>query len=256
MAQQKKQKFNPIILWRTRQYLIMSIGLIVLAAFILLFAAYPQVQAALELRSNTNRLRPQLENLEKKLAQLENVRFEPEFSQMDVINEAMPSKKPLLELLTNLSAISMAHQVDITEFQLSPGEVATTAAELQRNTRQRGDVDTLDVELSIQGSRDNVNQFLNSIEKISPFTTITQLTISTATRLGGELSTAKMATSTFFFTKPITTTVDSPLPVIAEHEKNVLDELAAFTLPNLNEQTEVVGGGLEDLFGVDPLQFE
>ncbi len=256
MAQPKKKKFNPIILWRTRQYLIMSIGLVALAIFILFFAAYPQVQAALELRSKTNRLRPQLENLEKKLAQLENVRFEPEFSQMDIINEALPSKKPLLELLTNLSAISAAHQVEISEFQLSPGEVATTAAELQRNTRQRGDIDTLDVELTIQGSRDNVNQFLNSIEKISPFTTITQLTINTAARQGAEASTARMATNTFFFTKPITTTVDSPLPVIADHEKTVLTELSSFTIPNLREQTEISGGGLEDLFGVDPLQFE
>lgn len=255
MLLQQDNNFNLLIFWRTRQILIYSIGMVLLSIGLIAFGAYPQITATLELNAEAQKKRPQLEVLERKMAQLENVRFDPDFSQVDVVNEALPSKKPLLELLTNLNAISLANNINVTGFQLNPGLVASSAAEAQLSTRKKGDIDTLDVELTIEGERGDVNKFLSSVEMISPFTTIIKLTIST-TKVGEiEKSVAQLTTNTFFFTKSIKTTIDSPLPALAANEKTVLTELASFEIPELSEQTEITGGGLEDLFGVDPLLF-
>lgn len=255
-----KKEINWEIFIHTRQFLLYTVGLGLLSAGLVFLAAIPQFRQAWELRSEHLSEKPKLEKLKQKLASLESVRFTPEFAQVDVVNQALPSKKPLLELMVSLSNVAIETGAVIENFEISPGIVASDAAEVQQNAKKvtsKGFVDTLDVALTVTGSDTAVQQFIREVEQMAPFTTITQLSLTSLLSNSEESQReAVMATSTFFFTKSVKATVEAPLPQLSVQDQQVLANLATLIPSDLPEQTEVTGGGLEDLFGVDPLLFE
>lgn len=247
-----------------RKSLAVAIGLGIVSACLVIFAIIPQFQETLELNSQLNTEKPKLDRLQRKLVELDNIQFSPEFSQREIVEAALPSRKPLLELLTSLHTISEADNVSITEFFLNPGLVATDEASIVAEAARRRNtvgVDTIEVEMTVSGTFDDVGKFLIDLEKISPFTTIVQLGLSS--RVSGDDFTeqardmqAQIITQSYFFTQSIAASVEAPLPVLNQLEQNVLRDLADFSTIDLPEQLEITGGGLEDLFGVDPLLFE
>jgi len=260
-----KNQFNYRTFLVNRKSMATAIGLFVVSAALVFLAIIPQFRETLGLNSQLNNEKPKLAKLQKKLVELDNIQFSPEFSQKEVVEAALPSKKPLLELLTSLNTISEADQVVISEFSLNPGLIATSEAEIQaeakKSSKKNEGVDGIDVEMTVVGTFTNVGKFLIDLEKISPFTTITQLELSS--RASGDDFTqqasdiqAKITTTSYFFTQSVAASVEAPLPTLSQPEVNVLTELANFSNVDLPEQLEITGGGLEDLFGVDPLQFE
>lgn len=260
LAHNGKKEINWEIFFRTRQYLLYTIGLGLLSVGLVLLAAIPQFQQAVDLRSEYQQEEPKLSKLKQKLASLESVRFTPEFAQVDVVNQALPSKKPLLELMVSLSNIAIETGATIESFEISPGIVASDAAEVQANSKRvanQGAVDTLDVTMSVTGSDTAVQSFIREVEQMAPFTTITQLSLTSLLSNSSEAQReALLSTSTFFFTKSVKATVEAPLPQLSAPEQAVLASLSELVPSQLPEQTEITGGGLEDLFGVDPLLFE
>lgn len=260
----KKQQFNYRTFLINRRSMAIALGLGAISAGLVLFAIIPQFQETLDLNSQLQKEKPKLEKLQKKLVELDNIQFSPEFSQKEIVDAALPSKKPLLELLTSLHTISEADNVSIDEFSLTPGLVATNEAELvaeAKKSSKKSEVDTLTVEMSVSGTFADVGKFLIDLEKISPFTTITQLALSSNAR-GDDFTEetndikAKIITQSYFFTQSVSASVEAPLPTLSTPEQNVLQDLADFSNIDLPDQLEITGGGLQDLFGVDPLQFE
>ncbi len=249
------------ILLATRKPFLFSLG-IGITAFILIAAIMiPQIQETIALYGKLNAELPKTDLLKKKLAALESVVNTAEYAQIQIVDDALPSKKPLLELLMSLYSVSSQTGILIQQFQLSPGLVASDAASLanQPGARQQGVYDSMVVSMNVTGTFKQIQEFLVQVEKASPFTTVTEMDIT------GELSgknpadkqtrvfQADLTTKTYFFTQPISVRVETPLPVLAVKEQNVLATLASF-IPNiLPEQKEIQGGGLEDLFGVPGL---
>lgn len=259
MATAKKQEFNYKIIWITRRKLVYTVALVALGLAIIAFAIYPQIQESLSLQSLYSREQPQLEKLQAKLLDLRSIDSTTEYAQADIVNAALPSRKPLLEFLTSLNSIAVSNNITINNFQLSPGQISTESAGTTSQTRQRvASVDTLELELEIEGSFDALQKFLLDIEKISPFTTITRLSLgqgaSAADRGTNRPIKASLSTSTYFFIQSIKATVDAPLPKLTALDRNVLIALTQFQNYDLPVQTEIVGGGVEDPFGVDKLQ--
>lgn len=259
-----KRQLNYRTFLVNRKSLAVGIGLSAVSAGLVLFAIIPQFQEILGLNSQLTNEKPKLERLQRKLVELDNIQFSPEFSQRAIVDAALPSKKPLLELLTSLHTISEADSVSIDDFSLSPGLVATSEAEIVADANRRANaegVDTIDVEMTVTGTFANVSKFLINLEKISPFTTITQLGLSSRNS-GDDFDEqasdmqAKITIQSYFFTQSIAASVEAPLPTLNALEQNVLSDLADFSNVDLPEQLEITGGGLEDLFGVDPLEFE
>jgi hypothetical protein len=115
------------------------------------------------------------------------------------------------------------------------------------------------VGLEVQGTFQQIQDFLLEVEQISPFTTVTEMEISgqladVSERDSSQIFRAKLTTETYFFTQAITVRVESALPIIATPEQTVLNALAAFAPSELPEQTEVRGGGLEDLFNLNKIE--
>ncbi len=258
-------EFNISIFLATRKQMATAIVLGVSAVGLLLFGLVPQVQQVFDLRAELDKETPKLLQLERKLTDLENVKFTPEFGQADLVDAALPSKKPLLELMMSLSSIAVETGVVIQDFEISPGQIASDSAGLeaiQPTVRARGAsaaVGYLEFEMVIEGTFSQVQDFLILIEKISPFTTINTLTLGVQAATNAEnepLIESRLATKTYFFTQPVKTTVEAPLPKLNNQDIAVLEELASFVSSDLPEQDEVLGGGLEDLFNVEELNFE
>lgn len=256
MAAAKKQ-FNYKIIWITRRKLVYTVGLVALSLGIIALAIYPQITESIALSAKHEKEQPKLEKIQSKLASLQNIDSLTEYEQADTVNAALPSNKPLLEFLTSLNSVAIASNIAISDFALSPGSIATDSADAT-STKKTGPVDTLDLELEIKGTFDEVQQFLLDIEKISPFTTITQLSLgkgaTAADRESNRVIDAKLSTSTYFFTQSIKATVDAPLPTLTAIDRTVLNALTLFQNYDLPEQTEIVGGGIQDPFGIGKLE--
>lgn len=246
------------ILLATRKPFLFALG-IGITAFILITAIMiPQIQETISLYGKLNAELPKTDLLKKKLAALESVVNTAEYAQIEIVDDALPSKKPLLELLMSLYTVSSQTGILIQQFQLSPGLVASDSTVLsnQPTNRSQDSYDSIEVNMNVSGTFKQIQEFLVQVEKASPFTTVTEMNIT------GELSgdtvadkqtrvfQADLTTKTYFFTQPISVRVETPLPVLAVKEQNVLAALASFIPNTLPEQKEIQGGGLEDLFGV------
>lgn len=255
----KKQQFNYKLLWVTRRKLVYTVGLVVLGLGLVAFAIYPQIQESLALNTKYSKQAPTLTKLKSKLVELQSIDSTEEYSQASIVNSALPSRKPLLEFLTSLNTIAVKNNISVTNFELTPGNISTDSADTTTSkSKVNTDVDSMELDLEIEGSFDELQQFLLDIERISPFTTITQLSLgqgaSAADRGTNKAIRAKLSTSTYFFTQSIKAPVDAPLPELTALDRNVLTALSQFQDHGLPEQTEIVGGGVEDPFGISKLQ--
>lgn len=261
----KAKSINYRVFLTNRKSLAIAVSLAAFSVILVVFAIVPQFQEILKLNTELQKEKPRLEKLQQKLVELENVQFSPEFSQKEIVDFALPSKKPLLELLTSLNTIAVDNKVSISEFSLNPGLIATSAAEMEALSKNKSisddGVDELQVEMVINGSFADVGSFLIDLEKISPFTTVKQLALSSQ-KSGDDFGTqaddmqAKITSSSYFFVQSVSAAVEAPLPTLNQREQEVLQELTAFSQFDLPEQLEITGGGLEDLFGVAAYEFE
>jgi hypothetical protein len=253
----KLNTFNFKSLWGTRK----NLGLALAFAFTglsLFVLAYNQTNGALAANRQLKTEQQKLTQLDRKAQELEQLKLSPEFAQADVINRVLPSHKPLLELLNNLNNVAGQTTVAITEFEINPGEIASDSTQATKQPaakKKSTDFDQLDLKLTIVGDLAQIRNFMDLIERVSPMTTITSLSVD---RQSGdtELSSATradLALSTYYYTKSISSALSSPLPEISAREREVFQAILAFTPAELEAQTEIIGGSNTDLFGINGL---
>ena len=114
--------------------------------------------------------------------------------------------------------------------------------------------ETLHLDLSVSGKIDNINDFLRQIENIAPFTTVTEMSLNEKTNTSVDDSfskntfEAKLTISTYFFTRNLNTNIDAALPELTVIQREIIDQLQNFTYTDIDEQYQIQGGGLENLF--------
>lgn len=258
---EKKRTFNWRLFVATRRYLALTIAFSAATLAILFLAIYPQIGTLTATQRKLKSEQAVVEKLRRKSIELEQIKTLPEFAQADVVNEVLPSHKPVLELLTSLNNAAVTSQVVISDFTISPGEIATDSTKAQIKTKKSsGNFDVLKLDLSVSGPLGNVEKFMTLIERISPITTITNLSLSR--RIAGSEEAeeveakADLSLSTYFFTQSIKAAIESPLPQIGTKEQNIFQTVQEFLPSNLESQTEVQGGGQTDFFGIEKLELE
>ncbi|MEX0896390.1 MAG: GspMb/PilO family protein [Patescibacteria group bacterium] len=253
MPEIQEQSLRIII--ATRQQLLLAMGIVIGIAALIFAVMIPQGREAWAEYQQIEQERPRLESYQNKVVQLDNIPFTPEYAQIEIIEEALPSRNPLLELLVSLNSVSADTDVVVVSYDLSPGLVATDSTQLQQSSRSTG-YDSLQLNLSVQGTFNELQDFLRRVEEVAPFSTITSLQLSNqiTSETGAALDaqdqefSAELITETYYFTRPITVTYESPLPVITDQDRTVLNALASFVPTELPVQNQIQGGGLEDLF--------
>ena len=250
---------NFSLIMSTRKKLVSAISLGI-TSFILLILTYTQITAIFETRRKIEITQKKVDQLNAKTTELQQLKFTPEYAQASRMSEVLPSYKPLLELLNNLNSVANKTNVSITEFQINPGEIITEEegkTKVLVKKKQSAEYDQLNLELSILGELNQVKEFMNLIERVSPLTTITSLTIdrktTSFTTEDQQLTRADLFLNTYYYTKPISSTLSSALPDITVEEKDIFQEILDFTPPEVESQTQIIGGNNTDLFGIDGL---
>jgi hypothetical protein len=271
---EKVKHINRRYLLQTRRMATMAAALGAIGVGLLVFVFVPQVQSIFELLDDKSKADKQVATLGKKVAQLQVFPQSQLLAQADEINSVLPSKKPLLELLTSYNQIARQVNVSFADVSLSPGKISTEAATLSKSakrskskstgSRKKTDYEEIEIEITVIGPLSNVQRFLDAIETVAPVTTVTKMTLNEKKaiirqdedQLEEKIYEAKLVTTTYFFTKSVTATINSPVPELTADQNKVMAEVGTFTIPNISEQTRITGGGLQDLFGIDDNQFD
>ncbi len=264
-------QLNWRLLLETRRFLLLAIGCVVLAIGIVLLGVMPQVQASLELFDQRTAETNKLALLRKKASDLESMANSPLLDQIQTVNQVLPSKKPLLELMASLGDASSQNQVKITQLDLSPGAISTDsakpAAKANSKTKNRGKgpsnagVDTLKVDIVVEGELGNLEEFFAAMENRAPLSTITSIGLARKSALTQDISEddpfeAEVSISTAYFTQSVTSAVETALPSLDKNQEQLLADLKNFVLPLESQQKQIEGGGLNDLFGITQPELE
>lgn len=254
-------EFNYKTMFNSRRFLFYAIGAGLLAVIVVLVALVPSVRQIFEIQKKITTQQVRANKLRQKVGDLENIEAREAYQYTEAVNSVLPSKKPLLELLTSLNMVAVRNGVVFTDLSLTPGEIATDAAELAainkakiNAARANAGYDAMDVALSVEGSFGSIKSFLDEIEKIAPLSTINSISLSSSNRgvtvSDQDLVSAELMIQIHYFTKPISVALEQPLPTVGVEQNNVLNEIQTYLFPTIEDQKEILSGGLEDLFQI------
>ncbi len=268
------QKFNYRYLVHTRRYALIAAGLVLFILLVLGFLIFPQVTSLVDQYSKLQSAQKTIAQLESKSQQLQRLPQSQLFTSGIQINSVLPSRKPLLELLSAMNEVAGASGVSYSELSLSPGKVASegatlTAAKSPAGAKSSKPVTTarsnsgvsgseaLAVNLKVTGSLANINIFLRDIERVAPLTTVTKLSLieRTGTKIDpNEAFEADLEIETYFFTQVVSATLAAPVPTLTVNQQLLMNEITSYRYPVILSQDMIRGGGLKDLFGIEQLE--
>ena len=257
----KLSNLNFNLILSTRRKLVIA-GALIFTSLVLLVLTYSQVTAIFQTQSKIATTQKKVDQLKKRTEELQQLKYTDEYAQAERMSEILPSHKPLLELLNNLNSVANETRVSITEFKINPGEIVSEADQEANKKvapikqKRSADYDQLELELSVVGELNQVKEFMTMIERVSPITTITSLSIdreSKSVLSGDQMTRADITLNTYYYTKPVSATLASALPKITDEEKIIFQDILKFTPPKIEDQTEIIGGDNTDLFGIEGL---
>ncbi len=267
---------NPRQILDQRRYLVMSVVAAVASVAIIFFAIIPQAQATWDLVNQQGQEQAKLKLLRDKANQLESMNNSPLLGQIETVNLVLPSKKPLLELMASLGQTAQEAGVTVTNLELSPGKISSESAQVQAplsksktkaKAKKGGSgptkkgVESLDIEIVVEGQLVQLNSFFKLLESRAPLSTLTSISLRQKNQVGEEIDQtdqfeAEVVISSSFFVQSVSSAVETALPSVTQTQQQILDDLASFVVSPVDVGTEIEGGGLNDLFGVTGPELE
>lgn len=269
------EKTNISYLLRSRRFIVIAVGLGLVAVSLLAFVIVPQTQSLLSFNQERTKNKTMLAKLLAKQQTLAEITTESIYQEADDINRSLPSQKPLLEFMNSMDTRAREAEIIIEEISLNPGLISTQSATTQvsgraksragtatTQTASRGPYSTLDVQLTVSGDLQKINTFLRFIEMTAPLTNVTSITLSeqrssrpqlgVGTDLAEVLKTtpfkAELIISTYYFTQSVASAVESDLPKIGASEQTALQTISTFLYPEFDKQQQIRVSNVLDLF--------
>jgi hypothetical protein len=250
---------NFVYIAQARRYFVLAILLGVSGIGLFLFLAFIQLPQLIELVNNLNSEKKNLSNIQQKVLALRDGALVDQTDNRQKIDTLLPSKKPLLQLLNNVGSAAQNSQVRLIAIETSPGRIASGSAQLKTNVAsfdfgtpeaKINGVDVLTIGLTVNGTLAQINAFVKNIEQITPISDITQLKLTSQSDVLNSTTSyeAKLRVASYYFTQPITVSIDAPLPKITANAQAFLVDLNKFQFTPETEQP-AIQGGVNDLFG-------
>ena len=246
----------------------LAVGLIIATFFLVTGSIFPQIKNIFDNKQTLEKETKSLSLLKQKLVQLDQVKYDPGYTKSaQIVSVAIPNTKPLLEFLASLDQVTRATGVELSGLELTPGELGSQSAGLSKKNQQAG-VDSLPVKFKAMGNFDQVSQFMELLEKIAPFTTISEFSITegaakpSSPNTNGdqaELDESKnkvsvnLSCQVYFANLSVKSVVNATIPTLTNQDNLVLEKLQEFTQIELPQQKSI-NGGLEDLFGLPKIE--
>lgn len=242
---------NLKLIWSTRKQFVGLLLLLVISAAIVLFLVVPEARTSWTRWGELQSAKAQAKQLTEKLDQLTLLQTSPDLQKQAIVDSALPSRKPFFELLQSLNLVSQQTNVVIGQFEITPGSIATdSAGQTVSVAKIRNGAAALEVKYSVTGSFQELNNYLQKIEEVTPFTTVVKLDI------GSEISnidltetfSAEVMSETYYFSQSLTTTETAALPKMSAASEEVIRALESYNAVVIPTQTEIIGGQ-ENIFG-------
>lgn len=245
-----------------RNYLVLSLFLFLGTVILAIWGIIPQFNALTNQHAQLQLDKRSLNNLQEKLSQIETIANDKNYQQQaDLINKVLPENNPFLEVLYTLTQAGEENNLKFSRFEYSPGLIATASAQYLRNSSSKTAAarslnaqqnQGFTVYIETNGSYINIVNFLNQLEKTAPLTSVSYGEINNS--LLGYAS-AKIEILAHYYKPNIVAQLSDPLPQINQKQKEFLNLLNQYNLPqlsNLNQENLV--GGKNDIFSQAVLQ--
>lgn len=202
----------------------------------------PKVQSVLQLRDELEADKASLTKLTAKVNQLKEW-DETKLQELFTITEtALPSNKPLFEVMALLQQLAADSGIIISDYDLSPGSLATPSGESKQATERVA----LSTSLTVRGSYEQVNQFLDEIQKSMPLITVTSIGFS---ETNNEMI-ARLDVEIYY--QPLVSgkksNPEAPLPQFSKESEEILQTLATYKTTQTSGDTGIVDFARQDLF--------
>ncbi len=125
----KKSEINFKSLIINRRYLLFSMAIALVSLIVIFSGITSQINNIFDLRREIKVGQEKVAVLRQKTIDLENIEAREAYKSQDLVNKILPSKKPLLELLTSLNTVASQNNVIFVDLSLSPGKIASESAE-------------------------------------------------------------------------------------------------------------------------------
>lgn len=251
-----KMSTSNLLELKKRKYILLSV-LGVLCVIVMMVVAGQQVLTANQHRQEAVDQKAKTEQIRQKAMEAQAVLSSVEYAQsQEIVNKALPNTKPFLDLLANLDRVGLATGVTVSNLSITPGSLASVSA-TTKQTSQAKQYEAVDLSFTVTSTFDAFREFMSTLEKVAPFTTVIKFDITerTGTQISDQQANAdvqlvavNVVTETYFLSAPQGGGV--AIKPLREAEKVVLAEIEKLQSVDLPVQTEIQGGGLEDLFGV------
>lgn len=258
----QERKFNWRLFARNRRHLLFAVGIVVCTVLLILKALFPLAQAVLEANQQLVKKGQTTKQLEEKLRRLEELDNSVFLEKQELVNGILPSKKPVLELLTGLNVVAAKAGVRFSDFQVSPGLIASSSAETAKTSGDKKgstkdkNYDALVVQVTIEGSFNQVQNFLREVERLAPLTTVTDLDLSIRREDNSGIvqaddpASAELKLDTYYYTQSLSAALTAPLPPMTATHDELVEQLQEFTFPTRQQQEQILEGDIYDLFGI------
>lgn len=239
------------LIWSTRKQFVGLLLLVVAMVAVVFFLIVPEAKTSWTRWGELQKAQAEKQKMYDKLSKLIALETSPDLQKKTIIDSALPSRKPFFELLQSMNLVSQQSNVLIDRFEITPGLVATdSAGQTVAMVKNRNGAAALEVKYTVSGSFNELNDYLQKIEEVTPFTTVVKLDIgSEISNVDlAELFSAEVKSETYYFIQPITTSESAALPQMSEESQEAIRALESYNAVVVPTQTEVIGGQ-ENLFG-------
>jgi hypothetical protein len=207
----------------------------------------PQIENIFKLRSQVVKQRERLKQLTEKASLLESTSKDELTKKVKKTEEVFPSEKPAIQVINTISYLSQQAEVVFSGVELSPGMLSTPSAKAKKEKISK--LPSIQAGFTVDGSKENVFKFFDSLEKATPIMRIEGLSLSlTEAPDLIDIMSGAIEVSVFYKQPPQSIgKVDSPLTLLTAEETAALTTIEGFvSLPQFAPNTQDLGK--ENLF--------
>lgn len=230
--------------FKTYQQIIFSIAVILIALGSIVFGIIPATGKVLELRETNTLLTTKNQALRVKASILASLDEEVLRQNLNALIAAVPPDKSLPSIFSTVDGLSASTGVVVSDFVLnSAGSIATDSARKQTGEEQKIGSNLLPFSLSIEGTYDQIRNFLESAVGVRRFFRVRQFDLA-FTGQGGLKATLGMDA----YYAPLPTQlglIDQALNLLTQNEEAVIVRVSA--LPLLAQEVSYSDSAIEQI---------
>lgn len=189
--------------------------------------ALPKIKTIVEFKGGLGKEREKLSRLTEKSTLLEGLDEYELGKRVAMVEEALPSKKAVAEILVALSFVAEESNASLVGFDISPGELFPEKFE------------EIIFKATFEGPRDDVEKILRRVNQVLPVTRVISFNIK-------ETKTTLEIESYFSPLPKSLGKIDTPLPKISKEEEGVYRKIAQFE--SFEKRLPVIPVGKKNLF--------